>query len=441
MSGLGKFTGSVTVKDPVTGEKANVSTKTNGKKGVEVLAEFSGSGPGGTAEISLADGPQLDSFGRLRVSNPFIRFDASFTIDDKAFLFSDETASGGTVTRDGTAGTMEISASSANGSRALRQTREYIKYIPGISPLIKIAGKFGTGRANAKQRVGLFDDDNGLFFEEENGTVRVVIRSNTSGSVVEDPVDQSLWNMDKLDGTGESGITLDLSKIQIFLIDFQWLSAGRVRFGFVIAGKLYYVHEFYHANIDTEKYMQTASLPLRAEVINSAATSGTTTFHLFCLSYIQEGVLRGPTRLSVATRGTSIRQIVNSEYRPIVSIRLQSGKAASIIPKAISYLVTSADPSYLELRINPTLSNGTNWQDVPGSNLAQFDIGSADVANGDVIWADYVYQRVTSNIDLDTVLQRIGVEYDGTRDILSLVAISLNNNANAYGAIKFEEDY
>jgi hypothetical protein len=54
-------------------------------------------------------------------------------------------------------------------------------------------------------------------------------------------VPQTNWNIDKLDGTGISGITLDISKAQILWMDIEWLGLGTVRIGFVINGNLFTV--------------------------------------------------------------------------------------------------------------------------------------------------------------------------------------------------------
>ena len=42
-------------------------------------------------------------------------------------------------------------------------------------------------------------------------------------------ISQSQWNLDKMDGTGPSGYNLDLSKMQMFFIDYAWYGAGTVR--------------------------------------------------------------------------------------------------------------------------------------------------------------------------------------------------------------------
>lgn len=390
--------------------------------------------------INVIDGPQKDAFGRIRVSNPQIVFDSYFVENGKDFLFSDVTSGSGAVNHNSTVGGMEMTVTGASGDVSFRQTKEYFHYVPGVSPIVEVSTVFGSSHANNVQRVGQFDDNNGLYFQYANSTLSVGIRSNVSGSVVDTTVAQSSWNLDKLDGTGRSGITIDPAKALIIFLDYQWLSIGRVRFGTVIDGQTIYVHEENHANVLTTKYMRTASLPLRFENRNTGATAGASTLSILCCSIIAEGSLDGVTTIRSANRGDTVKSIVNNEYRPLVSVRLQSGVRGTIIPKAISAVLTTADPAVIQLRLNPTLSNGTSWTNISNS-IAQQDIGSADVTGGDVIWTEYVFREGQASVQLDGTFEKVVADYSGTRDILSLVIQSLNNNANAYGAINFGEVY
>ena len=165
-----------------------------------------------------------------------------------------------------------LSGTTASGSTSIRQTFEYYRYQPGRSQQVLMTGVMGAKKTNVRQRIGLFDANNGLFFEQDGTNLKVVRRTKTSGVVVDNAVFQSAWNIDHLDGAGKSGILLDMSKAQIFVIDFEWLGVGRVRFGFNINGITYYCHQIFNANNLTTVYMQTANLPLRYELQNTAAS-------------------------------------------------------------------------------------------------------------------------------------------------------------------------
>jgi len=83
---------------------------------------------------------------------------------------------------------------------------------------------------------------------------------------VDTRIPQSSWNIDKCDGTGPSGFNIDLSKMQMFYIDYSWYGAGFVRWGFRGPdGNVIYVHKLINNNVNTEAYMRSGNLPARYE--------------------------------------------------------------------------------------------------------------------------------------------------------------------------------
>lgn len=79
-------------------------------------------------------------------------------------------------------------------------------------------------------------------------------------------IPQSQWNIDRCDGTGPSGYNLDLSKMQMFYIDYSWYGAGFIRWGFrATDGNIYYCHKLVNNNVNYEAYMRSGNLPARYE--------------------------------------------------------------------------------------------------------------------------------------------------------------------------------
>lgn len=80
---------------------------------------------------------------------------------------------------------------------------------------------------------------------------------------------QSQWNLDRCDGTGPSGYSLDLTKMQMCYIDYTWYGAGFIRFGFrATDGNVVYVHKVANNNVNNQAYMRSGNLPVRYEVTN-----------------------------------------------------------------------------------------------------------------------------------------------------------------------------
>ena len=96
---------------------------------------------------------------------------------------------------------------------------------------------------------------------------------------------QSTWNIDKSDGTGASLYNLDLTKMQMFYIDYSWYGAGAARFGFKNnRGEVVYCHRIPNNNVNTEAFMRSGNLVARYETntltiktyLTATLTSGVT---------------------------------------------------------------------------------------------------------------------------------------------------------------------
>ena len=105
-------------------------------------------------------------------------------------------------------------------------------------------------------------------------TADYVILSRT----VDTKYPQSSWNIDKCDGTGPSGYNLDLTKMQMFYMDYSWYGAGFIRWGFrATTGDVIYCHKVINNNVNTEAYMRSGNLPARYESESRPLTTQITT--------------------------------------------------------------------------------------------------------------------------------------------------------------------
>jgi hypothetical protein len=174
---------------------------------------------------------KLDAFGRLRVSEPFTLFDSKLLYDKQPLFWDEELVSGSAITStfDIDSASTDILSTVNTAGNFVRQTFRRFNYQSGKSFLVFATGILtDTTVGTHTCRIGYFDDDNGLFFEYSINSLKVVIRSSTTGSAVNNKILQSAWNLDKMDGTGDSGIDIDITKTQIFVINFEWLGVGSV---------------------------------------------------------------------------------------------------------------------------------------------------------------------------------------------------------------------
>ena len=361
------------------------------------------------APVTLANTPQLDSFGRLRTSSPFTLFDSSHRFDDNG-LWATSTATGGTAVFNANQGLVDLNVTAASGSSVLRETVKVFSYQPGKSLLVLNTFVMSPAKTGLTQRIGYFGIDNGYYLEQVGTTVQLVERSSVTGSIVNTPVLQANWNGDKLNGTGPSGLTLDLTKAQILWADFEWLGVGSVRMGFVINGQFIVCHTFNHANLITSTYITTASLPLRYEIFNTAGTSGASTLKQICSTVISEGgyELRG-SQQAIGIPITAPRTFaVAGTYYPIVSIRLKSTRLnAIVIATAISFLGTGNGKNYQWRVVNGATITGGSWLTYGAESSVEYNLTGSSVTGGRILASGYINSSNQGSPSLDILKQAL----------------------------------
>ena len=336
-----------------------------------------------------------DAFSRVRMAQPTVLWDGSTTYDKNPHDWRELLATGGTATFNANESTVSMTTNTTSGSRVVRQSRYYTRYHPGMSQFIVATAVFGAGEANNVQRVGYFDNNNGLFFEQNGTTMRVVRRTNVTGTPVDNAVAQASWNIDPLDGTGPSGETLVPTNDNIYIIDLQWLGAGKVRYGVIIGGRVYYCHELDLGNTLTVPFMSRATLPVRYENVNVGATGGSNTLKAICASVLIEGGMRSDRDdVFSANRGITIAAV--STRRPVLSIRPRTTfngltNRGTLHLLDVDTTVTTNNAVLVELVVDGTLGGGTTWNDVNTSrSLAQVDTASTTITGGRVIASYYI---------------------------------------------------
>lgn len=322
--------------------------------------------PRGAAAVRFSEGqPTLSGFGALNVSQPNVLGvyeSSSGSYDD---LYSIELASGGASTYDDIGHGMLLTTTGVNGSSVKRTTNRYHYYLPGSSNNLAMTIACGdTGKVGNLRRWGAFDDQDGVYFELYETTLNVVIRSSTTGSVVNTKVPQSSWNMDKLDGTGVSGVTIDVTKINIWWLDYQWLGSGRVRFGiFAKDGSRIICHIVENAGQNVVPYMRTGTLPLATENTNFAATGSGSQLRESCLAIYTEGQISDYTfwrhsdanALGVVATGTDTQLFTLRSKVLVPSLNHHN----SIIAYPETLNVYSDQPVRIDIWQNVTATGGT----------------------------------------------------------------------------------
>lgn len=385
-------------------------------------------------------GTALDAFGRARFSQPYTLFDSQNRYE-KNDLFAETTTGAANVSYTANASTVNLNVTNASGDEVVRQTYRSFSYQPGKSLLVMNTFVMPTASANQRIRIGYFNTQNGVFFERDGTSVYITRRTYVTGTAVDTRVAQADWNGDKLNGSGDSGFTIDLTKAQIFWQDFEWLGVGAVRCGFVINGQVIICHTFNNANNLTDVYMTTAILPVRYEITNTGASTGATLKQI-CSTVISEGGYEKKVALNVA-RMTTANTGIGASFVPLVSIRLASGRTgAVVVPDGYSVLPTATSATTFEVVLvkNPTLT-GASWGATDSTNVER-DLSATSYTGGTIVQQQFVLSSTLSSTviagsgDYNWDLQ-LGANLAGTSDIYTLAVRCLSGTHTAIGALSF----
>jgi len=315
--------------------KQNNQFLSNGTSLFEVvmLADAEGNINSGGGNFS---GAAVDAFGRARMSQPVTLFDSTNVGGASDAFYNDITGLGSIQYDNLNSAVNLVITSSATPEKIVRRSTRRMSYQPGKSLLILATFTMASARTGLTQKVGYYDDQDGIYIEkDENDVYNMVRRHSVLGTIAEERIPQSQWNGDKLNGIAEdstSGFTLDLDKSQISWTDIEWLGVGSVRCGFVINGQFIVAHTFHHANIITGTYMRTASLPVTYEIETDATyNSGSTSLKQICCSVISEGGYTSTGLEYAISTPLSGNSTNNTGWLNLVTAKLSAEDAIAVI--------------------------------------------------------------------------------------------------------------
>lgn len=386
----------------------------------------------------------IDAFGRLKVSQPFTIFDSQhrYQENDK---WDTQLTGGGSKTYSSNESVVNMIVDTSSGSKVVRESKRVFPYQPGKSLFILTTFAMASSQSNLRQRIGYFGSQNGVYLEQSNGILYLVLRTYVGGTVDDTTyrVSQSSWNGDTLDGNGKSGITLNVTKANILWIDIEWLGVGDVRVGIVIDGRPVLAHTFRNPNLRNTTYMTTACLPLRAEIENTGATSVSSTMKHICSSVMSEAGFEGFSRKFNVSMDTTVRQLATGgTVYPIMSIRLNSSRLDSIvIPSQVNAIVTSNTWVNYKLAFGGTFG-GTSptWSTHSNGNV---DYVIHDTATTLSSYSEIIGGYINNNglIDIGTAdfNFQLGRTINGTSDVFTLLMSANSNNINIIADLSWYE--
>jgi hypothetical protein len=386
-------------------------------------------------KVMLADSANLDAFGRLRSSNPETLFDGPMIDTSNTQIFDISVNGGAIATYNLNESTMTFDVS-RSGQFVKRQSHYFARYQPGKSMLSYSSFYFGNNcPAGITKRVGLFEDNQGIYFEQNSTGVSWNIRSTTQGTTVS--ASQSSWNIDTLDGSGPSGFTLNINQTNLCFIDIEWLGVGRVRVGFVIEGKLIYCHQFVMNNLPYP-YIRSAYLPLRYEIQSSQNQAQSVSMKQICCTLISEGGYQ-PIGLLRSYIMENLKELNNTEFKPVLSIRLKSQyKNLMVVPENYTVLFPAGNQTlYVKVIYRGTLT-GQNFQSV--NDFVEVDTSASLISGGYLVDSNYITnQSRISFQDIPSSVKYLQSDINGVCDIMSICIKSSSGTPSVQCACNWRE--
>jgi len=290
----------------------------------------------------LQDPRVRDTNGRQKMSVHQNIYDADFEYGTQPLRwenFTYSTANTATIVQQPGLGGVQMQISTV-GDITIRQSRPYHRYQPGKSLYIASNVNFGGPQSGQVQRVGIFDDGNGIFFEQGAPSTTnpsgmfVVIRSDSQSPTGGVPVDSRIsyenWN-------GDPSIknTLNWNNVQMLWLEYSWYGAGCLRWGVLINGEPYILHQYGAGNGTNQAlgtaqilpWSRTGNLPVRYEQRNTSSSTPTVFKH-FGVSVLVEGTTdrqRGFTySYGLPLASPVVTVAANAVRYPLLSFRMRA---------------------------------------------------------------------------------------------------------------------
>jgi hypothetical protein len=387
--------------------------------------------------------PQFSNNNRLKVSPFQTVFFNTFQYGKETDVWDEKVVGVGTATWNSNSSNVIMEVGSTVGSKVIRQTKNVMRYIPGRPASLAFAIRFEQPKVGIRRRFGLFDDNDGIYFEDDGGTYSYVIRTSTSGITTETRVGRDEWNGEKFDGNGWTGVNADPTKQQMISFNYEWYGAGTVEVSWLMKGETIKSHTFDNSNTNDYVWCSTPFLPIRCEIENITGVAGTHYLYQGSNSLIQEGNTdKLGTLVSQTTPITGKTMPAANTFYPIISLRLKSDELSAVLLLRSLQAVTNDNTNiYWRLIENGTLTNPT-WTNHPNpDSFTQYDLSATAISGGRLILAGFTVAGGSTLNEIDRLADlQLGRSGIGTvSDIFTIACASPNTNKASLAVLNWIE--
>lgn len=318
----------------------------------------------------------------------------------------DKTTTGTGATIAETNGELVLSTGTATSNVVTLKTKQIGQYQAGTEARFGIGIRLGVMPTSTEYfEWGYCGTTNGFLFGVDSTGVYVCRR--TGG--VNTKVYQTSWNVDVLDGTGPSGLTLDLTEGVICQCKFTWYGYGAIKFGFVLFNSK--TKEFVFVHCHTFKVEDALSIVDPNQSLTMSAYNGatnTTSRSLYVgghqFEYFDGGIQ--PQRRELAEVLIDYTTALDTNWQPLIAVRKKathgpSSRANSVAAYVTGYAVAGDGQLVTRLTYGATTSN-LAWAAPTGWTAAESAVETKLTTSGTALTTSvtgfpYLYDFVASD--------------------------------------------
>lgn len=334
-------------------------------------------------------------------------------------------------------------ATTANGPDVAElRSAEAGRYVPGIGAEAGIGVRIpNPDSLSGSQQLdwGIFGADTGYGFGKDTTSLYVFRR----GGGTTEKIRRSNWNHDKLDGSGPSGYTLDLSDGHIFRITFSWYGYGVIEYRVVTTNSQ---NEQIVTPVHREREKGSVStvdpnVPVTARVDNGGTASS---FEMFVAgrSYDVIGNYNPNVR---STSDERLNVTVSSSFEPLVSFRLKDARKSTPV-KTDGFDVITDQSLVVALILDGSLTGasfGTPSDTTAAETACETDTSATAISGGEMIWRGLLESGQGNNKIRMRQQDILGLRLPFDKKIMSLVAKRFPgaSDANVSSVARFQEEW
>lgn len=392
----------------------------------------------GTVTRSIFPLRQLSASGQQAVeeATPIITLEFNYALNPYFVTTSVNTT--GTATQANSMAVLQTGVGAA-GSSQFRSTYS-MRYLGGTGAFASFTALFSPCVANSQQEIGLADDNDGYLFGCQNAVFGLFRRAGASDTFVA----QAAWNYDKFDGTGPSGVTLDITKGNVYKVQYLWHGYGAIVY-YVFDGLRWApCHIINYSNANTTPHVLNPTLPLRAKVVNTGNTTNLTLKTASMGAYIEGKSGEGSPPVIGAlgskgnTKATSTTEGAIITYRVKATNVLGGTNTNKIRVKFPTLSIASSSGAQdikFRLVLNTTLGGSPSFADFDtNTSVIQTDTAGTTLSGGRELYTQYV----PNGTNLAPPVEALGITLN-PGDQITIAATSLSGTPNAFGGMSFTE--